>query len=251
MSTAAIVVIGNEILTGKFADENAAHAIGRLRRLGCDLKRIVVIADDLQTIAEEVRHCARAFTHVVTSGGVGPTHDDVTLEGVALAFERPLVERAELIALMARYNIPTDAANRRMATLPEGAELVWDPTVGFPSVRVENVWVLPGVPKLFRAKFDAISVHFAGVPIGTARVYVDEWETDLASRLTAIAARHPAVDIGSYPRFGEADFKVILTLESRDPEALHLAFYEVRSSMSVVRVDEPRTESPASGKPAT
>lgn len=237
MPSAAVVVIGNEILTGKFADENGPYLIARLRALGADLRRLVTIPDDLAVIAAEVRHCADRHDFVLTTGGVGPTHDDLTLEGIARAFEVPLEQRPELVALLERFELPSTEATLRMATVPQGAELIESAALAYPVVRVRNVYVFPGVPKLLKNKFEAISDRFAGEAVATARVFTDEHEFAIADRLTAVAARHPEVDIGSYPRFGEGDYRVILTLESRDPSALARARDELCGAVRVVRVE--------------
>jgi molybdenum cofactor synthesis domain-containing protein len=234
MPTVAVLVIGNEILTGKFADENGPYLIKRLRALGADLRRMVTLVDDEAGIAAEVAACASAFDHVITSGGVGPTHDDVTVDGVARAFGLPLDDNADLLALIRRYGLREDAATLRMAKVPRGAELVWSADLAYPALVVRNVLVLPGVPKLFRVKFEALAQRFAGEQVGTARLYVTEQEWDIAARLTALAAEHPAVAIGSYPRFGEGPYHVILTLESRDPVALEAARVALASAFATV-----------------
>jgi len=234
MSTAAVVIIGDEILSGKFADENGPFFIARLRALGVRLARIVTIPDDIDVIAAEVRAASDAFDHVFTSGGVGPTHDDVTLEGIARAFDRPLTTHPDLVAVMRRFDIPLDDANLRMARVPKGTVLVADPAMHYPMVLVENVWVFPGIPKLLRRKFNAIAHRFSGPTLHLARVYTDELETAIAVRLTAVDAAHPSVAIGSYPRFGEGDFRVIVTLEATDADALEAARAAVAACVHVV-----------------
>lgn len=233
MPTASVVIIGNEILTGKFADENGPFLIHRLRALGCDLQRLVTIPDDPRRIGREVLECASTHDHVITTGGVGPTHDDVTLEAIAAAFGVPLVMEAALVALMDRYGIERDPATLRMAQVPAGTELVAQEATGYPVLRFRNVWILPGVPKLVQLKFEGIAHHFAGPEVHTARLYVPEHETTIARELTAIVARHPAVDVGSYPRFGEGEVRVILTLESRDPAALEAAVRDLSENLPV------------------
>ncbi len=237
--TAAIVVIGNELLTGKFRDENGPYLVDRLRTLGCDLVRIAVVRDVIGEIADEVARCAAAADFVLTSGGVGPTHDDVTLESIGAAFDLPMTRREELVALLRRFDLPENDANLRMATIPEGAVLVDHGGLRYPVVVVRNVWIFPGVPKLLREKFEHVAHYFAGEQVCVARVYTDEHETAIAERLTALAGRHPGVDIGSYPRFGEGEHRVILTLESRDANALAAAHAELEGLVSVVRSDAP------------
>lgn len=223
MPTVAAVIIGREILTGKFADENGPFFIRRLRALGADLRRLVVVDDVVEAIADEVRRCAAAHDHVFTTGGVGPTHDDVTLEAIAQAFGVPLVLEPRLVEAMERFQIEPTEANLRMARLPRGSELVDDVSTSYPIVRCRNVWVLPGVPRLMQRKFESIAPRLRGPAIHGRRLLLDVNETDISDRLTSIAAEHPLVDIGSYPRFGEGEPRVILTLESRSEEALQAA----------------------------
>ncbi|MEZ4319076.1 MAG: molybdopterin-binding protein [Myxococcota bacterium] len=233
------MIIGNEILTGKFEDENGPFFIRRLRMLGTDLRHLAVIADDLDTIADEVRRCSERFDLVFTTGGVGPTHDDVTLEGIARAFGRPLVVAEPLVDLMRAFDIAIDDTTLRMARVPEGTELVESKASSYPVLRCENVWIFPGVPKLMQMKFEALAQRFAGEAVLTDRLYVTAHETDIAARLSEVAARHTRVDIGSYPRFGEGDYRVIITLESRDPEALRAAVSELSGTLPLRSASKP------------
>jgi molybdenum cofactor synthesis domain-containing protein len=239
MPTVAAIIIGNEILSGKFADENGPFLIRRLRALGADLRRVVTIPDTLDAIAAEVRAAAQAFDLVVTSGGVGPTHDDLTFDGVARAFDRPVAALPALVALLERYGLPTHGANLRMASPPAGAELVAIDRAPFPVVRVENVYILPGVPKLFRAKFEAIADAFRGEAVVARRVYLNVSESSIADALTVVAAAHPSVDIGSYPRWDAPNFQVILTLEGRDEHAVHAAEAHLHRVFPTVDAAEP------------
>jgi FAD synthetase len=236
MPTAAVIIIGDEILSGKFADENGPYFIKRLRELGVKLARLVVIADDLDVISTEVRHCSEAFDYVFTTGGVGPTHDDITLEGIALAFSVPLQRRQRLVDLLVRYGLDLDEPTLRMATVPAGSTLIETPDGHYPILRMENVYVFPGVPKLFRRKFEDISDRLASEKLHETRVYTDEDEPRIAGRLAEVAAAHPRVDIGSYPRYDEESFRVIVTLESGDPAALAAAEQAVREAIHVVDV---------------
>lgn len=221
MPTAAVVIIGDEILSGKFPDENGPYLVGRMRALGCDLRRLAVVGDTLDAIGDEVARCAAVHDHVVTTGGVGPTHDDLTLEGVARAFGLGTELRPELVALLDRFGLARTPTNLRMATMPVGAELILAERASFPIVRVRNVWVFPGVPRLMRAKFEEIAPRFAGPLVRCVRVHVDRPETEIAGLLTEVAEVHAAaVAIGSYPREGAGEPQVIVTLESRDEQAL-------------------------------
>jgi molybdenum cofactor synthesis domain-containing protein len=222
--TAAIVVIGNEILTGKSEDKNASFLIGEMHELGVALRRIVIIPDDADVIASAVRECAGAFDYVFTSGGVGPTHDDVTIEGVARAFGLEVVRHPELEAMLRGYfGEGIDGSRLRMADAPAGSELIREGDLRWPVLAVQNVIVLPGVPELFRKKFEAIRERFRATPFFTHAIYTREDEFDIAARLDDVAARHPDVDIGSYPTFTRDDYRVKITLESKEQAAVERA----------------------------
>src|SRR6201993_2099688 len=157
----ALVVVGNEILSGKVQDSNAYFAARELRKIGVALSRIATIPDDLPLIAAEVAHCSRNFDFVITSGGVGPTHDDLPMEGVARAFNRRLVMNPALERLIRDHSRERSLdAVLRMAEVPEGAVLNDAGDIRFPTVQIENVYVLPGIPQLFETKLRALSSRF-------------------------------------------------------------------------------------------
>ena len=224
--TAAIVVIGDEILSGKFVEENAAFLIGELRALGVALRRICVIPDELDDIATTVAALAAAVDHVFTSGGVGPTHDDVTIDGIARGFGTDVVTDPELEGRVRAYwGERLAPANLRLARVPRGAHLVRGERPRndgeargdgdtWPVVAYRNVYILPGVPALFRRKFLEIRERFRSTPVAVARVWLDAEEGTIAPALDAVVAAHPRVRIGSYPRFHERDFQVLVTLEA-------------------------------------
>jgi len=222
--TAAIVVIGNEILTGKSQDKNASFLIGEMHGLGVALRRVVIIPDDVDIIATAVLECAEQFDYVFTSGGVGPTHDDVTIEGVARAFDREVIRHPELEAMLRSYfGDDVDAARLRMAAVPEGSDLIRGVDLRWPVLAVKNVYVLPGVPELFRKKFEAIRERFRASPFHTQVIYTREDEFDIAPRLDEVAAGHPEVDIGSYPTFTHEAYRVKITLEAKEQAAVERA----------------------------
>jgi molybdenum cofactor synthesis domain-containing protein len=237
VKTAGIAIIGDEILSGKFADENARLLIDELRKLGVDLRRIVVIPDDLDEISATVRDLSERFDFVFTSGGVGPTHDDLTMEGIARAFGTRVIISPVVEKLLRDYwgeSMPP--ANLRLAEVPEGAELVPE-GAKWPAVKYRNVFILPGVPSLFRLKFESIRERFRGTALAERRLYFSEPEGNLAEHLDAVHAEFSAVKIGSYPRFGEANYKVMVTLESADPAALEAATSELRSRLAAALVE--------------
>ncbi len=241
MPTAGIVVIGDEILSGKFAEENAAFLIRELRDLGVDLRRISVIPDELDDLADTVPRFSARFDHVFTSGGVGPTHDDVTIAGIARGFGLGISRHPELERRVRAYwGAKPEDANLRLADVPDGAELVFGRDTMWPVVRVKNVYILPGVPALFQRKFVDIRDQFRSVPVTTARIFSWGDEGELAPHLDAVVAAHPGVKIGSYPRFSEQDFRVLLTLEGRvrDEVVAATAALAARLGDKVVRIEE-------------
>lgn len=242
MATAGIVIIGDEILTGKFADENAAFLIGELRALGVDLRRVVIIPDVLDDIAATVADASARFDHVFTSGGVGPTHDDLTMAGIAQGFATRVVRHPVLEERVRAYwGERLAPANLRLADVPEGAELVYGKDEVWPVVAYRNVYILPGVPALFRRKFVDIRDRFRATPLTVARAYLDVEEGPIAGELSAVVVAFPAVRIGSYPRFTERDFRVMITFESpiADDVDRALALLLERLGTHVVRVDVP------------
>lgn len=230
--TAGIAVIGDEILSGKFADENAAFLIGELRELGVDLERIVVIPDRLSEIAATVRGMSERFDHVFTSGGVGPTHDDVTMEGIALGFGVDVVHLDGLIELLTRfYGDDLSDSQRRLAEAPAGSELVFGTDPAWPVVRFRNIYIFPGVPVLFRRKWTSIKEQFRGEPMVCVEIHMRSEETAVAAELVAIDRAHPDVAIGSYPRFPSAAddrARLIITVEGRDRSAVDAAVAAIR-----------------------
>jgi FAD synthetase len=241
--TCALVVIGNEILSGKVRDSNAYFAARELRALGVTLRRIVVVADELDAIAQEVSACANVFDVVLTSGGVGPTHDDVTMAGVAQAFGRRLERHPELEdRIRRRAEGQPLPASLRMAEVPQGAVLNTGGEIGFPTVQVENVFVLPGIPQLFEAKLRALGPRLAAAPYFLRAIYLNVGESPIASHLDDCLRRFPALMLGSYPTMGDAPYRVKLTLESKDRAMLAAAFdylVELLPAEAIIRTEGP------------
>jgi molybdenum cofactor synthesis domain-containing protein len=225
MSSAGILIIGNEILTGKVQDENAPYLLRELREIGVDVKRVHVIPDEIEVISHEVREFSRSFSYVLTTGGVGPTHDDVTMDGVAAAFGRKLVldPRMEEKLHEALRGRPANESHLKMTMIPEHADLIETPDLWFPLVRVENVYIFPGIPRLLKAKFEGARGEFVGRRVYLRNVYVTCIETDIAQVLREILAAHPKVEVGSYPKMSEAGYRTLITLECRDEQDVNRA----------------------------
>jgi molybdenum cofactor synthesis domain-containing protein len=238
---AEILIIGNEILSGKVADEHTAFLCRELRDLGVDVRRVVVLPDEVDTIAEAIRAAWGRADLIFTTGGVGPTHDDVTIEGVAKGLGRPLVRHPVLAELVREvYGASDDPYVNRMADVPEGATLIAAEGLRVPVLAVEKVYVFPGVPEVFRRKFQAIKTRFRRPPYFLRTIYLDVGEEAIAGLLYAAAAKHPDVALGSYPVGRRASYCVRLTLESKDKTRLEAAFSFVMEGVpagSVVSVD--------------
>jgi len=237
----ALVVIGNEILSGKVQDSNTYFAARHLRKLGVSLQRVAVVPDEIPLIAEEVAYCSARFDFVITSGGVGPTHDDLTIEGVAAAFKRRVVIHPELEAIIRQhFTGRVNAAGMKMAEVPDGSVLHTGGEVRFPTVQIENVYVLPGIPQLFEAKLVSLESRFAADPFFLKSIYTSATEGVIADHLNACLARFPALMLGSYPRIGDPEYRVKLTLESKDADYLDQAFrhlMELLPRESIVKIE--------------
>ena len=189
------------------------------------LKRIAVVPDTLDAIAEEVRYCAQRFEFVITSGGVGPTHDDITIAGVAAALNRPVVIHPQLEALIREhFSDRPNKAGLKMAEVPEGALLNEGGPMIFPTVQVENIYLLPGIPQLFEGKLLALKSKFATDPYFMRAIYTSAGEGKIAGLLDACLERFPELMLGSYPKIGNAEYRVKLTLESKDRDYLENAY---------------------------
>jgi FAD synthetase len=237
--TAGIIVIGNEILSGKVQDANAAYLVGELRLLGVDVKKIVVIPDEVEVIAAEVSTFSHQFDVVFTSGGVGPTHDDVTIEGIARAFGRRVIRSPELEQILrSRYGGELNEARLRLTEVPEGAVLISEDSLWLPAVTVENVYIFPGIPDLLRRKFDGIKDRFRERPYVLRKVYVKESEGNIAVYLNALVQQFPELMLGSYPDLHNPHYKVLLTLESKDALYVQAALEQLLSLLPEAAVHQ-------------
>ncbi len=201
--TAAMLVIGDEILSGRTQDTNSNHLAKCLTKIGIDLREVRVVADDPAQIVSAVNALRMTYDHVFTSGGIGPTHDDITADCIADAFGVGIDIREDARAILAsHYANPADLNEMRlrMARIPQGAELIDNPVSKAPGFRVENVWVMAGVPSVFKAMLASVLPELTGgIPLLSVSVRIDKPEGSIAGPLAKIAAQHPDVSIGSYP----------------------------------------------------
>ena len=241
--TAGILVIGEEILSAKVEEENARYLVRELRGLGVAVRRIDVIPDEIDEIAETVGGMSSRYDHVFTSGGVGPTHDDVTMAAVAKAFGLRPARNSELETKIRSAMGPNlHERDLRMADIPDGARLLYGldkDNSRWPVVTMRNVYLLPGVPEIFRRKFEMLRELFRAGPILTRAVYSRESETVIAATLDAVVAEFPGVAIGSYPQFDVAEYKVKITVDGRDAALVERATTRIVEGLgsAVVRTE--------------
>ncbi|HXV59121.1 MAG TPA: molybdopterin-binding protein [Vicinamibacteria bacterium] len=223
--TAAFLVIGNEILTGKVREANVYELARTLQSIGLSLERIVVIPDEVDTIAAETAYLAKRFDHVFTSGGVGPTHDDETIAGIAAAFGVPVVQDPELIALLREhYGERLHENHLILANVPQGSRKLFIAREPWPLIVLGNVFILPGLPEIFRAKLDIVREHLAGeAPFVSRAVFTKMDEAVLKPLLDRIVADHPRVRLGSYPRWNDPKYETKVTFDGKDQLAVEQA----------------------------
>ena len=240
-TTAALIVVGNEILSGKVVDSNSSFLARELRKVGVTLRRILVIPDELDEIASAVRELKPKHDVLFTSGGVGPTHDDVTIEGIARGLGRRVVRHPVMEQKLREiFGERANEARLKMADVPEGGEMVFEGNVNFPTLKVENIYVLPGIPELFESKLLSIVNRFSADPFHLRVVYSGEFETTIADFLNQTLREFPELMLGSYPKYGDAEYRVRITLESKDRAYLDRALARLLALMppgSVLRTE--------------
>ena len=241
MTTASGIIIGDEILTGKIQDTNARAMIDMLHDAGVELLRLSTIGDDPACIAEEVNLCRGRCDHVITSGGVGPTHDDRTMEGIALAFGVELVRDPELERMVRHHWAERiNEAALKLADLPRGARLLGSDDGMLPLAVMDNVFILPGIPQLFEGKLRRVRLELSGQVAVLHSIYLRADESSIAEHLSRVDRELAGVKIGSYPRLGDPDHRVRVTVESRDPAVADRAMQRLLELLPpdhVVRVE--------------
>lgn len=231
VETAAFLAIGNELLSGKVVEANLAPLAVTLRALGIQLSTAEILLDDVPTLARAIARLSAAHGVLITSGGVGPTHDDVTMEAVAQAFGRKVVREPTLVELVRQtFGDKTSDAHLRFADVPEGAELRRAPDVSWPTPVVENVWILPGVPEVFRMKLATLRAWVRGPRAFVTRALVlRSDEVELKDMLDAVVAAHPAVSVGSYPALFNPRYRTRITFDGTDELAVLAALEDLRA----------------------
>ncbi len=229
--TACLLVIGNEVLSGRTQDINVKFLATRLGEIGLPLREVRIIPDVAETIVTTVNEVRARYDQVSTTGGIGPTHDDITSECVAAAFGVPWEPHPEAWARMERHYKPGEfnAARQRMATMPRGATLIENAISAAPGFTIGNVHVMAGVPRIMQSMFDWLAPRLpGGKPVEMRAVHAAALlEGNVAEGLGAIQARYPAVDLGSYPYYRVAGNGVALVAKGTDTAALEAAIAEV------------------------
>lgn len=227
--TAAMLVIGDEILSGRTRDSNLHHLAVALTRHGIALREARVVADVHAEIVAAVNALRAAHDHVFTSGGIGPTHDDITATAIAAAFGAPIGHRADAMALLAahyaRAGLPFNEARQRMARIPEGAVLIDNPVSTAPGFSLQNVHVMAGVPKIFEAMLAGLLPRLTGgAPLLSRSLRLLRGEGDIATAFGALAAEYPDLSMGSYPFTQNGAMGTNLLVRGTDPARLTEAF---------------------------
>ena len=229
---AAMLVIGDEILSGRTRDSNLHYLAGELTRVGIDLREARVVADDHAEIVAAVRALSAAHDHVFTSGGIGPTHDDITADAVAEAMGAPISHRADAMALLGahyeRQGVPFNEARQRMARIPDGAVLIENPVSVAPGFSIGNVHVMAGVPKIFEAMLAGLLPTLTGgKPLLSQSLRVLRPEGEIAAQFGALAADYPELSMGSYPFTVNGAYGTNLVIRGTDPGRLDQAMVKL------------------------
>ncbi|WP_412564542.1 competence/damage-inducible protein A [Thalassobius sp. MITS945101] len=235
--TAAMLVIGDEILSGRTRDSNMHHLANELTKHGIDLKEARMVSDEAAAITDAVKALAAAHDHVFTSGGIGPTHDDITADCIAAAFDTPIDVREDARAILqAHYNRSGQELNDarlRMARIPDGAVLIDNPISSAPGFTLENVHVMAGVPTIFQTMVASVLPTLTGgAPLLSQSLRVERGEGDIAAPLTALAEAYPDLSFGSYPYSHNGIYGTNIVVRGQDGAQLDQAMKALSEAMA-------------------
>ncbi|MBB4301710.1 molybdenum cofactor synthesis domain-containing protein [Rhodobium orientis] len=232
--TAAVIVIGDEILSGRTKDKNIGFLADYMTAIGIDLREVRIVPDELPRIVEAINVLRLRCDYVFTTGGIGPTHDDVTADAVAAAFEAPVVEDERILAMMKERYAEGELTpgRRRMARVPKGADLIDNPVSGLPGFHIGNVFVMAGVPSVMQAMFDGLAPRLAtGRKMLSKTIEAHRPEGIVATPLGEIQDAHPGTAIGSYPYFDGEIFSTRIVIRARDADLLEEAAADVEKML--------------------
>ncbi|QLF70253.1 competence/damage-inducible protein A [Peteryoungia desertarenae] len=245
IKTAAMLAIGDELLSGRTKDKNIGYLADLMTVAGIDLKEVRIVADEEDAIVEALNALRSRYDYVFTSGGIGPTHDDITADAVAKAFGVACIhdpEAMELLAAMyARRGIEFTEARQRMARMPEGSRHIPNPVSTAPGFIIGNVHVMAGVPQVFQAMIShVVGLLPTGAQVITRSITCPFGEGDIGTMLAAIQKAHPETSIGSYPHFDGTRFSTELLVRSRDLQAVSLAAEAVEAMVAELAAEKER-----------
>ena len=238
--SAAVLLIGNELLSGSIEDKNLAHIAKTLEQRGIRVRETRIVPDIEQEIADAVNHLRNKYDYLFTTGGVGPTHDDITSDSIAAAFGvKNVVQQRVFDGLQSYLNskgVEFTPAAQRMAYAPEGAELIWTDKTMIPCYRIDNVYVMAGVPRIMRLMLDDVLQSLkTGVRIYNSTVHANVSEGEIAAALEAVQHKHPDIDIGSYPQDKDSelsDYRVIFVIKGTDQSEIQQTCDEILDACS-------------------
>lgn len=245
--TAALVVIGDEILSGRTEDRNVAQVARWLNSQGIRLEEVRIVADEEQAIVKAVNSLRQDHNYVFTTGGIGPTHDDITVDSIAAAFGVPVIVHPEARQILQDYYSTRPPglteARLRMARVPAGAELIPNPTSGAPGVRMGNVYILAGVPNIAKAMLEALEGRLeGGRPIVSVTVRAHAAESDVADLLKQVQDEHPGVAIGSYPFYRDGGFGADFVVRSEDEKLASRCADALRRRLEEAKIETAAVE---------
>ena len=226
--TAAMLVIGDEILSGRTRDANMHYLAGKLTDAGIDLKEVRVVSNEQGAIVDATQSLAKAYDHVFTSGGIGPTHDDITADCIAAAFDAHIDIRDDARAILQahydRQGMELNAARLRMARIPDGATLIDNPVSTAPGFQLQNVYVMAGVPSVFQAMVASVLPTLqGGAPLISTSTRIERGEGDIAAPLADLADKYPDLSFGSYPYTMNGVYGANIVIRGEDSSAVQAA----------------------------
>jgi molybdenum cofactor synthesis domain-containing protein len=226
--TAGLIIIGNEILSGRTQDKNTAYIAQKLEMIGVRLTEVRVIPDVIDTIIGTVRHFSEAFDYVFTTGGIGPTHDDKTAEAVAKAFDVKLLKNAEAYQILLNHygdEAEMNDGRVKMAYTPEGASLIPNPVSSAPGFQINNVHVMAGVPKIMQSMLDYILPSLEGGDVIKSRqMVINQAESTIAPLIETLESDFKGIEVGSYPRYKNGEPEVTIIIRGTDETQVEQAF---------------------------
>lgn len=245
--SACVIIIGNEILSGRTQEANLSYLAKALNAVGIRVMEARVVRDEERAIIDAVNACRAAHDYVFTTGGIGPTHDDITSASIARAFSVPVERDPRAIDLLTRHYAGTELneARLKMAEVPEGATLIDNPVSSAPGFKIGNVFVLPGVPSILRAMVDGLVASLrGGDPVLSRTIAAFATESAIAAPLSAVQDAHPRVEIGSYPFARSGRFGTSLVVRSTDRVALDAAAAAVAAMLRELAIEPILDETP-------